>query len=132
MHEIPNARLTKNKIPGQKRPRFFKKQGPTKIIARDDKIFLSGVRTLYLTSTAAQELRGVKYNGSLFIHCCPNIGQVERIYEILWEFRQYKNYGKPRIMDKCPIMYEEIDYDNYNFETESFPVIQKECIPRDI
>ena len=113
-------------MPGQKPPRLFKKQGLIKIIAHDDKIFLSGVKRLYLRSTARQDLRDIKYKGSLFIHCCPGIGQVERIYEILWEFRQYKNYGKPRIMDKCPIMYEEIDYDNYNFETESFSIIRKE------
>eukprot|EP00536_Pseudo-nitzschia_multiseries_P007746 jgi/Psemu1/324910/estExt_fgenesh1_pg.C_1850001 len=133
LHKIHHARLTlKIKIHGQKRPRVFKKVGPIEALARGDSVSLVGMAALNLASVAAPELKHSSYTGTILIHFCPDIGQVERVEELLWARRQDKIYSNQRVVDQCPLVHVEIDYDSYDFETDTFPRVVTECIPRDI
>mmetsp|Transcript_25113 Transcript_25113/g.55077 ORF Transcript_25113/g.55077 Transcript_25113/m.55077 type:complete len:551 (-) Transcript_25113:284-1936(-) len=133
LHKIHHSRLTfKVKIPGQKRARIFKKEGPAEVFIRDDRARLVGMAAFNLASISAPQLKELNYSGTVLIHFCPDIGQVERVEDTLWARRQDKRYSNQRMGDQCPLVHEEVDYDNYDFETDTFPMVITECIPTDI
>ena len=138
----PFARLSYNvKVPQQKRPRVFKAEGPVQfgVDVVDDNIrcyHITGKAPLQLSSLAAKELKEVSnYRGTLHIHFGIKVGngQIEEIYDVLWDYRQ-KHSGEV-VLSKtqpCPLVYAEVDYDDYDFETDSFAVHKRECIPIEI
>jgi predicted flavoprotein YhiN len=124
----------KTKVPGQKRPRVFKEEGPVDfgVTEKNSKGFVAGKAPLKLSSFAANELKNANYKGSIYIHFCPEIGlgQVEEIYTLLWKYRQ--DHPKELLTQKCPLEYREVDYDNYDFETDFFAVSVTECVPPEV
>ena len=80
-----------------------------------------------LSSMAAEEFKQVDYKGTLWIQFCPEIEQVEHVYDRLWQYRQ--EHPKDLLFSKCPLEYRKIDYGNYDWETESFRVIVSDCLP---
>jgi len=146
---LPHVRLSyKVKIKGRKRPRVHKSEGPARlellhnnnnINDEDDDddddaatMILAGKAASSLSSLAAYDLHNEKCTGSLFVHFCAEHlgGKVEMIEKDLWRIRQ----EKPRevVGDKCPFVHRFVDYDEYDWETESFKVIETECIPAEL
>ena len=130
---LPNVRLSyKVKLKGQKRPRVFKSEGPAHLEANGNVVSLGGMAALSLSSVAAHELRAEGCRGTLFVHFCPDHlgGQVERLEEYLWQYRQDNPHEV--IGDRCPLLHQYVDYDEYDWETESFRTILNESIPHDL
>ncbi|EJK70116.1 hypothetical protein THAOC_08552, partial [Thalassiosira oceanica] len=130
---LPHVRMSyKVKLKGQKRPRVFKSEGPAHFEANGDFASLGGMAALSLSSAAAHELREEECRGELFVHFVPDHfgGQVERLEEYLWQYRQ-DNRDKV-IGDRCPLLHQYVDYDDYDWETESFRTISNESIPPDL
>lgn len=130
---LPHVRLSfKAKVKGQKRPRIFKSEGPARLEVCNNGIILSGKAPLSLSSMACFELQDAKYTGSLLVHFCPDYlgGKVEFLEEYLWQYRQDNPHEV--VGEHCPIMHQYVDYDEYDWETESFKTITNECIPSDL
>ena len=130
-YHFPHVRLSyKVKVEGQKRPRVLKSEGPVELTVReDDSIILSGLATLSLTSIAAYELKGRGCEGQILMHCCPDLfgGKVEKLYECLWQHRQ--DHPRELVGAKCPLVHRFTDYDSYDFETDSFRVVESAYVP---
>ena len=130
-YHFPQVRLSyKVKVEGQKRPRVLKSEGPVELTVReDDSIILSGLATLSLTSIAAYELKGRGCEGQILMHCCPDLfgGKVEKLYECLWQHRQ--DHPREVVGAKCPLFHRFTDYDSYDFETDSFRVVESAYVP---
>ena len=130
---LPYVRMSyKVKLKGQKRPRVFKSEGPAHLEAHGGIVSFGGTAALSLSSVAAHELREEGYGGSVFVHFVPDHlgGHVERLEEYLWQYRQ-DNPDKV-IGDRCPLVHQYVDYDDYDWETESFRTISTESIPPDL
>ncbi|KAL7527846.1 hypothetical protein ACHAXR_002160, partial [Thalassiosira sp. AJA248-18] len=130
---LPYVRITyKVKVKGQKRPRIFKCEGPAQLEVCNGTIILSGNAALSLSSFAAFELKDAEYKGCLFAHFCPDHlgGKVEKVEEYLWQHRQ--DNPQDVVGERCPILHHYVDYDEYDWETESFKTISNECIPSDL
>lgn len=132
-HFIPHARISfKVTVDGQKRPRMFKSEGPAQLEVSNDTIILGGSAALSLSSMACSELNDAKYSGSLLVHFCPDYlgGKVESLEEWLWQYRQ--NNPRAIVGERCPLQHHWVNYDSYDWETDSFETITNECIPSDL
>jgi predicted flavoprotein YhiN len=87
---------------------------------------------LSLSSLAAFELQDAGYKGTLLAHFCPDIlgGKVENLEQFLWQYRQ--DNSNEVVDTHCPLLYISVDYDEYDWETESFKTITTPCIPLDL
>ncbi|KAL7536742.1 hypothetical protein ACHAWF_005545, partial [Thalassiosira exigua] len=130
---LPHVRISfKVKVEGQKRPRTFKSEGPAYLEAHDGAVTLGGAAASSLSSLAAFELKHCKFRGRLIIHFVPDQlgGKVERIEEHLWQHRQ--DHPHEAVGDRCPLVHRYVDYDEYDWENDSFRTIATECVPRDV
>jgi predicted flavoprotein YhiN len=133
VYNLPFVRLSyKVKIEGQKQPRIFKSEGSAQLQVHNHVVTLTGVAASSLSSLAAFELKCANYKGTLLVHFCPDHfdGKVEKLEEYLWEYRQ----GNPNklVGEHCPLINHFVDYDDYDWETESFKTTSSECIPADL
>ena len=83
-----------------------------------------------LSAMAAHELQQQQQDsGTLWIHFCPDtLEKVEDVYDRLWQYRQ--EHSQDLVLGSaCPLKYRQIDYDDYDWETEQFRVIVTDCIP---
>ena len=130
-YRFPHVRLSyKVKIEGQKRPRVMKSEGPVELTACEDgSTILGGLATLSLTSLAAQELKGKGCEGQILMHCCPDLfgGKIEKLNDWLWQYRQ--DHLREVVAARCPFIHRFTDYDSYDFETDSFRVVESAYIP---
>lgn len=132
-HLLPHVRLSyKVNVKGRKRPRVYKAEGPAQLEIRNNSIILGGKAALSLSSSAAFDLKDANYAGSLLVHFCPEYlgGKVELLEKDLWRHR----LENPRdvVGEHCPFVHRRVDYDDYDWETESFRSIVSECIPPDL
>ena len=134
IYDLPYVRLSyKVNVKGQKRPRTIKSEGSAQFqVHNDDQVVLTGIASLSLSSLAAYQLKDAKYQGSILVHFCPDHhgGKVENIEEFLWQYRQ--DHANQVIEDKCPLSHQSINYDEYDWETDSFQTSYSECIPKDL
>ena len=133
VYNLPFVRLSyKMIIQGQKRPRILKSEGSAQLQMHNDQVMLTGIASLSLSSLAAFEFKDVKYQGSILVHFCPDHygGKVENIEEFLWQYRQ--EHSNEFVEDKCPLSHQSINYNEYDWETDSFQTFDTECIPRDL
>lgn len=130
-YRYPHVRLSyKVKIEGQKRPRVLKSEGPIELeVGNDGSIILTGLATFSLTSIAAHELKRKGCEGQILMHCCPYLfgGKVEKLNDWLWQHRQ--DHLREVVGAKCPLVHRFTDYDSYDFETDSFRVVESAYIP---
>ena len=133
-YHLPFVRLSyKVKIEGQKRPRMFKSEGSAQLkFGNNGSLILTGMAAFTLSSLAAFGLKDASYTGTLLAHFSPDYlgGKVEKIEEYLWQYRQ----GNPNkvVGKKCPMLHQFTDYDDFDWETDSFKTITTDCIPADL
>lgn len=132
-YDLPYVRLSyKVSIKGQKRPRIMKSEGSVQLKVCNNQFILTGMASLSLSSLAAYELKEAGYLGTLLVHFCPDNldGKVENVEEFIWQYRQ--DNPNEVIGDKCPLLHTYVDYDDYDWETDSFKTVTNECIPADL
>jgi predicted flavoprotein YhiN len=132
-YDLPYVRLSyKVAIKGQKRPRIIRSEGPARLQLYNSQVLLTGIAALSLSSAAAFELKDATYKGTLWVHFCPDHlgGKVENIEQFLWQYRQ--DNPNEIMGERCPLQFANVDYDEYDWETESFKSITTDCIPRNL
>eukprot|EP00956_Cyclotella_meneghiniana_P027914 scaffold63911_cov67-Cyclotella_meneghiniana.AAC.15 len=134
VYNLPHVRLSyKVSIKGQKRLRIIKSEGCAQLWVDDNQaVTLTGIAALSLSSAAAYELQDASYTGTLLAHFCPDYlgGKVENIEQFLWQYRQ--DNPNEVVGEKCCLFHYYVDYDEYDWETESFKTITIPCIPNDL
>lgn len=132
-YDLPHVRLSyKVTIKGQKRPRIIKSMGPVQLQLCKRQILLTGIAALSLSSAAAFELKDASYKGTVLVHFCPDLlgGKVENIEQYLWQYRQ--DNANEVMGKRCPLQFAFVDYDEYDWETESFKSTKTDCIPPEL
>lgn len=134
VYNLPHVRLSyKVPVKGQKRPRIIKSEGCAQLwVNNNQAVTLTGIAALSLSSSAAYELQDASYTGTLLAHFCPDYlgGKVENIEQFLWQYRQ--DNPNEVVSEKCCLLHSSVDYDEYDWETESFKTITMACIPKDL
>jgi predicted Rossmann fold flavoprotein len=86
---------------------------------------ISGPAPLKLSAFAAREFHAVKYRGQVQINFAPDVKDVES------SLLEHK-LASPRklISSGCPLILREVDYEKYNWETDSFQTVETTLIPK--
>jgi len=89
---------------------------------------ISGPASLKLSAFAARIFNEVNYHGIVHLHLAPDIGKIEDIEQIF--IQQKQTASRKLVSSTCPLVYNEINYENYNTENGTFEILSTRIIPK--